>query len=42
MSHLRYERQMQRARNSTSVRRRILPSLLAGFALAIALLILGT
>ena len=41
MSYLRYERQMRRARNSTSVRRRFLPSLLAGCALAITLLIIG-
>jgi len=36
-----YERQLRRARNSTNVRRRILPSLLAGCALALTLLILG-
>jgi hypothetical protein len=41
MSYLSYERQMRRARNSTNVRRRFLPSLLAGCALALALLILG-
>jgi hypothetical protein len=36
-----YERQMRRARNSTRVRRRFLPTLVAGCALALALLILG-
>ena len=41
MSCLSYERQMRRARNSTSVRRRFLPSLLACCAIALALLILG-
>lgn len=41
MSYLSHERQMRRARNSTAVRRRFLPSLLAGCALALALLILG-
>ena len=41
LSDLSDERRMRRARNSTRVRRRFLPSLLAGCALAITLLILG-
>jgi len=41
LSDLRQQRQMRRARNSTRVRRRFLPALVAGCALALAVLILG-
>ena len=41
LSYLSDARRTRRARNSTRVRRRLLPSLAAGCALAITLLILG-
>jgi len=41
LSDLSNERRMRRARRSTRVRRRLLPSLVFGCALALALLVLG-